>query len=71
MTSPGTPNPGPRRRRDVEAICTKHGGTLEYLWFDHDRTPSNAYVLVEGGDIDGIMRDLQGHQTIALFAAPD
>jgi len=71
ITTPDTPNPGRRRRADVDAVCTKHGGRLEYLWFDHDRTPSHAYLLVDGGDADAIMRELQGHQAITLFAAVD
>lgn len=66
-----TPNPGRRRRRDVEAVCAKHNGSFEYLWFDHDSSPKYAYVLVEDGDVDGIARDLHGQQVITLFKAQD
>jgi hypothetical protein len=66
-----TPNPGRRRRQDVDTVCTKHGGHLEYLWFDHDTTPSHAYLLVRDGNVDEIRRELDADQAIRLFAATD
>lgn len=69
--SPDTPNPGRRRRSDVEAVCAKHGGSFEYLWFDDEAAPGSAYVLVEDGDIDAIARELHGQQVIKLFKARD
>lgn len=66
-----TPNPGRRRRRDVEAVCAKHRGSFEYLWFDDAESPTSAYVLVEDGDIDAIARELHGQQVIRLFKAQD
>jgi hypothetical protein len=62
------PNPGHRTREEVEPICREHNGTFKYLWFDDDRQPNFAYVLVEHGDVDGMMHDLHGHQITRLFA---
>jgi hypothetical protein len=67
--SPDTPNPGRRRRTDVDAVCRRHGGELEYLWFDHETAPSRAYLLVRDGDAEAIARELQADRTITLFAA--
>ncbi len=64
-----TPNPGRRTRGQVDAICRKHRGSFEYLWFDDDANPTFAYVLVKDGDVDGLMQDLHGEQVIRLFEA--
>ena len=66
-TSAKTPNPGRRQSADVEAICARHHGKFEYLWFDDPNSPTYAYVLVDGGDVDGMMADLPGQQLIRLF----
>jgi hypothetical protein len=62
-----TPNPGRRRREDVEDIVTDEGGELVNLWFDDKRDPSHAYVLVKDGKIDGMVAKLDGHQVIRLW----
>jgi hypothetical protein len=62
-----TPNPGRRRREDVEQIVTEEGGVLDNLWFDDKQTPAHAYVLVKDGDIDGMIAKLNGHQVIRLW----
>jgi len=67
--SANTPNPGRRQRGDVESICARHHGQLEYLWFDDDQSPTYAYALVDGGDVDGMMSDLHGQEVIRLFSA--
>ena len=65
-----TPNPGRRRREDVESICKRHHGQLENLWFDDQADPSYAYVLVKDGDVDGMLQDLHGQELLRLFEAP-
>lgn len=67
--SADTPNPGRRRKADVDAVCAEHGGRLEYLWFDHESSPSYAYLLVKDGDAEKIAGKLQGDQAITLFQA--
>jgi len=65
-----SPNPGLRTRENVEAVCSKHHGTFENLWFDDEKHPTYAYVLVKDGDLDKILHDLHGQEIIRLFAAP-
>lgn len=67
--SPNTPNPGRRTRADVKAICEKHHGTFEYLWFDEVEAPTRAYVLVEDGDLDGMVHDFEAQEVIRLYDA--
>jgi hypothetical protein len=66
-----TPNPGRRKRGDVEATCRQKGGHLHYLWFDDADHPTAAYVLVEAEDkdVDGIVQALHGEQVIRLVEA--
>jgi hypothetical protein len=61
------PNPGRWTRDKVEPICTLHNGKFEHLWFDDDRQPNFAYVLVQDGDVDGMLHDLHGHSCQRLF----
>lgn len=65
------PNPGRRTREEVEPICARHHGKFEHLWFDDDRQPNFAYVLVQDGDVDGMLQDLHGHSIIRLFDSGD
>ena len=62
-----TPNPGRRTRADVEKVVTEHHGELDGFWFDDRNDPRSAWVLVRGGDVDGMMADLHGHQLIQLW----
>jgi hypothetical protein len=62
-----TPNPGRRTRDDVDKIVRGHHGELDGLWFDDKRQPHSAWVLVRGGDVDGMMNDLGGHQLMQLW----
>ena len=62
-----TPNPGRRKRDDVERIVVEEGGVLDNLWFDDKDAPNHAYVLVKDGDIDGMIAKLNGHQVIRLW----
>jgi len=62
-----TPNPGRRTREDVEQVVREHHGELEGFWFDDKRQPHSSWVLVRGGDVDGMMADLQGHQMLRLW----
>ena len=62
-----TPNPGRRKRKDVDSVCVKHHGKLEHLWFDDASNPSYAYVLVRDGDVVGLMQDLGGQEVVRLF----
>lgn len=65
-----TPNPGLRKRADVEEICKQHNGTFEALWFDDEDNPTFAYVLVKDGDLEGILDGLHAHEVIRLFGRP-
>ncbi len=65
-----TPNPGLRTRAKVKAACKKHKVTFENLWFDDVKNPTYAYVLFEGGDLEGILAELHGLEVIRLDDAP-
>lgn len=67
--SPTTPNPGRRTKADVKKICEDHHGTFEYLWFDDPSSPTQAYVLVKDGDLDGMVHDLGAEEVIELYDA--
>lgn len=62
-----TPNPGRRRLEDVETICRNHHGHVEFFGFDAEVNPNSAFVLVKGGDVDGMMSDLGGFEAKQLF----
>jgi hypothetical protein len=62
-----TPNPGLRRREDVEEIVRRHHGELVDLWFDDRKNPAHSWVMIANGDVDGMMNDLHGHQLIRLW----
>lgn len=64
-----TPNPGLRTRANVKTTCEKHDGTFVDLWFDEPKNPTYAYVLVEDGNLNGILHDLHGLEVIRLFEA--
>jgi hypothetical protein len=65
-----TPNPGLRTQADVAKICKKNDGKFKDLWFDDEDNPTFAYVLVENGKLDGILKGLHGHEVIRLFDRP-
>jgi hypothetical protein len=62
-----TPNPGRRTRDDVEKVVTGHHGEMDGFWFDDKHQPHSCWVLVRGGDVDGMMADLGGHQMMQLW----
>jgi len=66
-----TPNPGRRTAKDVGAICERHHGKLEHLWFDAPDEPVYAYALVDGGDVDGMLQDLGGVSMQRLYDASE
>ena len=70
-TGPSTPNPGRWTRARVDDVCKRHHGSLEYLWFDDQTDPDNAYVLVKDGDVDGLLQDLHGHEVTVLHEASE
>jgi hypothetical protein len=62
-----TPNPGRRRREDIERVVTDEGGVLDNVWFDDNQAPNHAYVLVKDGDVDGMIAKLHGHSVVRLW----
>ena len=64
-----TPNPGLRTRAKVKAVCKKHKGIFENLWFDDIKNPTYAYVLFKNGNLDKILDELHGLEVIRLDAA--
>jgi hypothetical protein len=62
-----TPNPGRRTREEVARVIEFHKGEFVNLWFDDRKNPHHAYVLARGGNVDGMMADLSGHQVTQLW----
>jgi hypothetical protein len=62
-----TPNPGIRKPDDMKRICRKHKGAFQLLLFDADTNPQSAYVMVKGGNIDAILAELGGGETVFQY----
>lgn len=62
-----TPNPGRRTREGVARVVESHKGEFVNLWFDDRKNPEHAYVLVRGGNVDGMMADFPGHKVTQLW----
>ena len=64
-----SPNPGQWSVQKVTEIAQKHHGHFEHLWFDAppDQNPSTAFIVIEDGDVDGLMNDLHGHELVQLY----
>jgi hypothetical protein len=69
QVSPTSPNPGRLMRTRVEEVCSRHNAKLEHFWHDDPANPSVGYILVEGGDIDGLSADLDVHDVVTLHRA--
>jgi hypothetical protein len=62
--SASTPNPGLRKPDDVKRICKQHKREFQCLLFDADTQPQSAFVLVKDGNVDAILAELGGGQTV-------
>jgi hypothetical protein len=65
-----TPNPGLRDPDHMKRICKKHNGTFQCLLFDAETNPGSAYVLVKNGNVDAILADFGGGETIFQYFDP-
>ena len=65
--SASTPNPGLRKPDDMKRICNKHGGAFQCLLFDTDTQPQSAYVLVKDGNVNAILTELGGGETVFQY----
>jgi hypothetical protein len=66
QVSPSSPNPGRLKRTHVEEICNRHKAKLEHYWHDDPANPTVGYILVEGGDINGLSADLDVRDVVTL-----
>ena len=68
--SASTPNPGLRKLDDMKRICKKHSGAFQCLLFDADTHPQSAYVLVKDGNVEAILAELGGGETVFQYFEP-
>ena len=64
-----TPNPGRLTRQRASEVCSRHHGKLAHFWHDDPANPQTAYILVEDGDLDGLLQDLHAHHIVTLHPA--